>query len=175
MQVVVAALHTSGAHFVRQRLAKSAKDAGKAIEFHFWRIVEVENRKSCKDDSEVLWPAELPEDQAVQRYLKLSNKYPLEPRNAGGRLGPFSSEAGRQLLERELLIAGVKIRNLSVSPKEILRPLGFSPFGVGFGSMTVTHRNCPNNCPLALWWGDPTATSGPFHWYPLFARKTYAQ
>lgn len=26
----------------------------------------------------------------------------------------------------------------------------------------VTFRNCPNNCPLAFWVGDP--------WYPLFPR-----
>ena len=95
-------------------------------------------------------------------------------RNAGGALGVFSSEAGRQLLESEFLIAGVKIRTLTQSPKDFIRPLGLGNFGVGFGSLLVTYRNCPNNCPLALWWGDPEATSGALHWYPLLSRKTYA-
>jgi hypothetical protein len=35
---------------------------------------------------------------------------------------------------------------------------------LGFGSLIVTFRNCPNNTPLALWAGDP--------WYPLFPRIT---
>ena len=35
---------------------------------------------------------------------------------------------------------------------------------LGFGSLVVTFRNCPNNAPLALWAGDP--------WYPLFPRRT---
>ena len=49
--------------------------------------------------------------------------------------------------------------------KESARPLGFSLLKtLGFGATVVTHRNCPNNCPLALWAGDP--------WYPLFRRKT---
>lgn len=53
-------------------------------------------------------------------------------------------------------------------------PLSFSPFGVGFGSMIATYRNCPNNCPLSMWWGDPEATSGALHWYPLLQREGYS-
>lgn len=175
VHIVVAAIHTSGEYLVGKRLKKAIADSGKAIELKYWRIATLENRKYYKDDSEVLWPVELPADAATQQYIALPHKFPLQLRTVGGKLGPFSSEQGRQLLEREFLVAGVKIRGLSQAPKDILRPLGFSPFGVGFGSMTVTYRNCPNNCPLALWWGDPDATSGPFHWYPLFPRKTYAQ
>jgi hypothetical protein len=79
------------------------------------------------------------------------------------------------LIERELLMAGVRIRAGCQNPKKVMRPLGFGHFGLGFGATIVTYRNCPNNCPLALWWGDPDATSGPFHWYPLLPRKTYEQ
>ena len=42
--------------------------------------------------------------------------------------GSFSSEEGRQLLERELLLAGMHIRSLSQNPSPALRPLGLSPF-----------------------------------------------
>lgn len=175
VHIVVAAIHTSGEYLVGKRLTKAIADSGKAIELKCWRIATVENRKYYKNDSEVLWPVEVPADRSTQNYIALPHKFPLELRQPGGKLGLFSSEEGRQLLERELLVAGVKIRGLSQSPKDILRPLGYSPFGAGFGSMIVTFRNCPNNCPLALWWGDPNATSGPFHWYPLFPRKTYAQ
>ncbi len=175
IHVIVAALHTLGHYLTKRRLAGVIVAAKKNIEVRYWRAKDVENRKSYKNDSEVLWPAVLPDDKDVKKYLERPQKFPFEPRKAGGKLGPFSSEEGRQLLEREMLIAGVHIRGLSKNPADILRPLGFSPFGLGFGSMIATFRNCPNNCPLALWWGDPEATSGPFHWYPLLPRKTYGQ
>lgn len=175
VHVIVAVIHTSGRYLTGNRLDKVIAESGKKVELKFWRNWIVENRKYYKNDSAVLWPAEVPADTATRQYLALPHRFPLELRTPGGALGPFSSEQGRQLLERELLVAGVKIRGLSHAPKEILRPLGFSPFGAGFGALTVTHRNCPNNCPLALWWGNPRATAGPFHWYPLLPRKTYAQ
>ena len=88
---------------------------------------------------------------------------------------PFSSEDVRMLLDREMLLDGMLIRSFSQSPSRALSPLGFSAYGLGFGSMIVTYRNCPNNTPLALWWGDPEAPSNhPFsRWYPLLPRKTY--
>jgi hypothetical protein len=175
VHVVVAAIHTSGEYLVGKRIKQNIADSGKKIEIHYWRALNIENRKYYKNDSEVLWPCEIPNDEQVKEYVAKPHKFPFEPRKPGGKLGPFSSEEGRQLLERELLIAGVRIRALSENPKEIIRPLGFSPFGLGFGSMIVTFRNCPNNTPLALWWGDPAVTSGHLHWYPLLPRKTYGQ
>ena len=43
----------------------------------------------------------------------------------------------------------------------------------GFGATFISYRNIANNCPLALWWGDPDApASHPFSkWYPLFSHK----
>ena len=77
------------------------------------------------------------------------------------------------MLESEFVIAGAKIRAMAENPNPSMRPLGYSPFGVGFGSMIATYRNCPNNCPLAIWWGNPKATAGALHWYPLLQRETY--
>ncbi|MBZ0070861.1 MAG: hypothetical protein K8I04_03920 [Gammaproteobacteria bacterium] len=173
VHVIVAAIHTSGEYMVGKRIKEAIADSGKKIEIHYWRSLNIENRKYYKNDSEVLWPCEVPDDELVKQYLAKPHKFPFEPRKPGGKLGPFSCEEGRQLLEREFLIAGLKIRSFSEHPKDVMRPLGFSPFGLGFGSMIATFRNCPNNTPLALWWGDPEATSGPFHWYPLLPRKTY--
>lgn len=175
VHVVVVAIHTSGEYLVRKHLRDVIAASGKKIEVKYWPDHMIENRMSYRNNSEVLWPATVPDDSRVKDYLAQPHKYPFSPRKAGGKLGPFPSEEGRQLLERELLIAGLKIRELCRNPKDILRPLGFSSFGLGFGSMIVTFRNCPNNCPLALWWGDPKKTSGPFHWYPLLPRKTYSQ
>lgn len=169
------ALHTSGHYYVTtSRLKKAITTSGKQITLTFWRLLALENQKQHKNDSNVLWPAVLPTDPAVLAYVASETRFPWAPRQVGGALGVFSSEEGRQLLEREFLIAGVKIRLRSKAPKDFVRPLGNSNFGVGFGSMIATYRNCPNNCPLAMWWGDPAATSGALHWYPLLSRKTYS-
>ena len=174
VHVILMAFHTSGHYFITSnRLKKAIAASGKDIKIKFWRLLEVENQKNRKDGSGVLWPCAAPTDPAVQAYLATLTRFPLVPRTPGGTLGVFASEAGRQVLEREFLIAGVKIRSLTKSPKEFIRPLGCGGFGVGFGSMITTYRNCPNNCPLAMWWGDPAATSGALHWYPLLSRKTY--
>lgn len=175
VHVILIALHTSGHYYLTAtRLRKSISSSGKKIEIHFWRLLSVENQKIHKDTSTLLWPAVIPNDVAVQAYIESEKKYPLALRKPGGPLGVFSSETGRQLLEAEFLIAGVKIRSKIKTPKDYVRPLGHSSFGAGFGSLIATYRNCPNNCPLPLWWGDPTAVSGALHWYPLLSRKTYA-
>ncbi|MBN1545564.1 MAG: hypothetical protein JW902_02780, partial [Syntrophaceae bacterium] len=141
--------------------------------------IRIENRKTYRNISEVLWPTTLPDNDMLRKYVSEEDKFPFEPRKPGGKLinDIFSSEDGRQLLERELLLAGMKIRGYCQNPKKVIRPLGFSAFGLGFGSMILTFRNCPNNCPLALWWGDPNAAPNhPFNkWYPLLPRKTYSE
>ncbi|APW45413.1 hypothetical protein RA876_02425 [Rhodoferax antarcticus] len=177
VHILVIGTHQLGEWQSIKGLKAAAEQAGKSIKFTCWAAIRFENRKAYKNKSEVLWPAAVPNNAAVGAYMALETKFPFEPRQAGGVLeNPvFSGEAGRQLLERELLLAGVKIRAGCQDPKRSMRPLGFSAFGLGFGSTIVTYRNCPNNCPLALWWGDATATSGAMHWYPLLPRKTYAQ
>lgn len=179
VHILVIATHLLGEWQCTKRLKKAAADAGKELEFHCWAAIRFENRKSYRNTSEVLWPVEIPEDAALQAYIAEEHRFPFEPRQPGGKLknAIFCSEEGRQLLERELLLAGMQIRSFCQNPRRALRPLGFSAFGLGFGSMIVTFRNCPNNSPLALWWGDPKAAPGhPFrNWYPLLPRKTYTQ
>ncbi|MDO9032257.1 MAG: hypothetical protein Q7V09_17670 [Hydrogenophaga sp.] len=177
VHILVIGTHRFGEWKTLEGLKEAANDAGKDISFSCWAAIRFENRKSYKNKSEVLWPAVLPNDAALAAYMALEERWPFETRAVGGVLENkvFSGEAGRQLIEQELLLAGVKIRAGCQEPKKSMRPLGFSPFGLGFGSTIVTYRNCPNNAPLALWWGDPTATSGAMHWYPLLPRKTYAQ
>ena len=179
VQIVTIAAHRFGEWKCHERLKAEAASAGKKLTFQFWAALRIENRKAYRDSSEVLWPTSIPNDPAVTAYMAKEKKFPFDPRQPGGKLEHpvYSSENGRQLLERELLLAGMRIRSFSQNPKDILRPLGFSPFGLGFGSTIVTYRNCPNNSPLALWWGDPEAGDNhPFSkWYPLVPRKTYAQ
>jgi hypothetical protein len=175
--VLMIAFYAYGAYRANKRLNEEVKQSKKKINFQYWRAIELENSPNRSKTSEVLWPAILPSDEGLKAYMAKENKHPFIPREPGGKLKNeiFSSEEGRQLLEREFLLAGVKILSKCKNPGSSLRPLGFSPFGLGFGSLIVTFRNCPNNCPLALWWGDPEAdeTSPLSKWYPLFPRKTY--
>lgn len=176
VEVVVIAAHAFGSFKVEQRISAEASRLNKKVALRIWRAEVIENRLSERNVSEVLWPTALPDDAELKKYAE-SQKFPFQPRVPGGklRLQVFSSEAGRQLLEREFLVKGAYIRSVCSNPSQALRPLGFGPFGLGFGSTVVTYRNCPNNAPLALWWGDPAADpSHPFSkWYPLFPRDTH--
>lgn len=175
VHVIVTALHSGGEYLARRKLQGVIEQSEKKITVEYWRAFTIENRKFHRNASGVLWPTEIPDVRQVQAYVESQTRFPFEPRQPSAvSMQPFSSEAGRQVLESEFLIAGAKIRAMSENPKESMRPLGFSPFGVGFGSMIVTYRNCPNNCPLAMWWGDPEASSGALHWYPLLQREGYS-
>lgn len=179
VHAIVIVAHRFGEWKCTNRVRAAAENAGKVIDFRFWAALRIENRNYHRNKSEVLWPTAIPDDADLKAYMAEEQKFPFVARHPGQIFehGVFSTEQGRQLLERELLIAGMRIRSFSQNPNRALRPLGFSPFGLGFGSMIVTYRNCPNNTPLALWWGDPNAhPDHPFSkWYPLLPRKTYAQ
>ena len=165
LHIIVIALHRS-AYFNRDRLENAITKSGKRITVSWWRKVILEDRKAHADSSDVLRPTSIPTEPAVQAYIESLNYRP-HLRNPGqvGTLGIFSSDTMRQLLEQELLKAGVRIRELCPGLNRYQRPLGNMVLEtLGFGSMIVTFRNCPNNAPLALWAGDP--------WYPLFPRVT---
>ena len=115
----------------------------------------------------MLRPTVIPNDEAVQAYFEDVNteQFPVALRQPGnvGTCSFFSSEEGRATLEQEFLKKGVEIRAACPNLNEYQRPLGNMVFkSLGFGSMLVTHRNCPNNCPLVFWVDAP--------WYPLFPR-----
>ena len=163
--VCVFASHPGGEHWCQTRVSQIADQFKKDIHLQFWRFYGFENRRTYRNYSDILWPT-----------FNIGGDDNFQPRQPGSRASSiFSNEAGRQLLERELYNAGDKTQGFAANPNPILKPLGFSPFYPGFGSLFVTYRNCPNNCPLALWYGDPSF--GPNHpfgrWYPLFPRKTY--
>lgn len=179
VHTLVIAMHRLGEWKCETRLEEAANATGKQLHFNFWAALRIENRKKYRNKSEVLWPTAIPYNNALTTYMAEETKFPFESRQPGrhSKTPIFSSEEGRQLLEKELLLAGMHIRSLSENPSPALRPLGFSPFGLGFGSMVITYRNCPNTAPLPLWWGDPTANSAhPLsQWYPLVQRKTYSE
>lgn len=177
IHVIVIATHTSAEYHLKSKwLPQINREARKAVRMNIWRLVALQNTNSPmgRPEAEVYWPHAIPQDPVVQDYLnRLSN--PLVPRGPGRANRVFSGEAGRQVLESELLVAGVNMLRHVGNPKVNQRPLGYSFFGAGFGATIVTFRNCPNNAPLALWWGDPHNQGGPLGWYPLLPRETRDQ
>lgn len=168
LHVVTITFHTGGQYYARTGIEEIAQQTGKTVYTTWWRIKELEDRRSHTNNTDVLRPVACPNDAAVQAYVAGMRYRPVW-RTAGnvGPAGVFSSDVGRRLLEDEFLKAGVRIRNISGNFPAQHRPLGYMRLEtLGFGSMIVTFRNCPNNAPLALWAGDP--------WYPLFPRRTNA-
>ena len=138
---------------------------GKEINLQFWTPRKFENRRSYRDNASVLWPATVPENPDVVEYLSSEGRSleRFQPRVVSRNpISPFATESGRQLLEEEFLRAGARIINSHNEVRPALKPLGFSSFEPGFGSLVAFYRNCPNNTPLALWWG----LGG---WYPRYA------
>lgn len=165
--VITVASHAGGSYYSKENIRAAGRNFGKNIDIAYWRAIELEDRRRHTDTSDVLRPVEIPADRGVEDYVANMHGYPPHLRNAGniGKNRIFSSDEGRQVLEQEFLKAGVRIREMCPLLGEPQRPLGNTILTtLGFGSLIVTFRNCPNNAPLALWAGEP--------WYPLFPRKT---
>jgi len=166
LHVIAMVIHRSGQYYTECELKKASFDAEKAITIKWKSGTEMEDRKSYKDTSDVLWPAAIPDDRFVQDYASsLQYRPTLRVRGKAGTNQLFSSEEGRNALEQVFLTAGARIRLNSQNFTTYHRPLGFSKLSTfGFGSLIVTFRNCPNTAPLALW------ADGA--WKPLFPRVT---
>lgn len=165
VHVVTLGLH-EGSWYHRGELDKAIAASDKSIKLQWWRCLQLEDRKKYINTSDVLRPRSCPQHEAVQAYVA-SLSYPVEYRSQDGvgNAKFFSGEAGRNALEQALLIAGVRVRELCTALPAHHRPLGYHALEMlGFGSMLITYRNCPNNAPIALWAGSP--------WYPLFPRRT---
>ncbi len=171
LHVVVLALHRAGWDYADDELRAISRTARKRIDIKWWRDIEVEDRGSCSQQSDVLRPATIPDDPDTQEYISglvyNGQWYPPVPRS-GTSIGEnkfFSSHDGRCLLEQQFLRTGIRIRRENHRLQQSQRPLGFKKLqSLGFGSLIVTFRNCPNNCPLVFWANNP--------WYPLFPRST---
>ena len=166
LHVIANVVHRGGEFYAAGKIREIINSSQKSIKVKWWHAIHFEDRKAYTDVSDVLRPVSLPQDELVQAYVA-GMRYQPHFRKPGktGSLGIFSSDAARQLLENEFLIAGAAIRNMCPHLGDTQRPLGHMTLEtLGFGSMAVTFRNCPNNSPLALWAGDP--------WIPLFPRAT---
>lgn len=166
--VCIMVLHEYGYFITNKKLLEVIGQSGKQIKLDWGCSVQPEDRKYYNNVSDVLRPTTGSDDGLVKAYIEGMKFEPVyRVPESTGKLQYFSSEAGRHLLEQQFLIKGAYIRSICPNLKTAHRPLGFSSLDtLGFGTMVVTYRNCPNNAPLALWVGDP--------WYPLFPRSTNA-
>ena len=157
LTVFTLALHRYGEYSVGQSLPDDMTLHGVDLSgpIVFRTCEQLENRRRYRNASDVLWPTFIPAGTNGRFW----------PRNATGGSSSryFPDAAGRALLEQCLFEAGQRIREIQRDGWN-WRPLGWGQFEPGFGSMFITYRNCPNNAPLALWWG----VQG---WTPLLPRK----
>jgi len=169
VHVICIALHSGGQYYASGKIQDAVRASGKTIDITWWRAIELEDRKTYSSTSDVLRPTVIPNDPAVQAYVG-AMQYQPALRTAGnpGAADLFSSDAAKIQLEQEFLKVGVHIRQICPNLGATQRPLGHMTLEtLGFGSLIVTYRNCPNNAPLAFWVDDP--------WYPLFPRTTNTQ
>lgn len=178
VSVVLIGWYQSGIWYVQNELPRLAKANGKNITFKYWshEDLRLENRLRYKDESNVFWPEESVLDIPEARiYIEKQVKEPIF-RVKNELKNKIFSNKRRTQYEHAITKAGLKIIGYCQSPSAVVKPLGYNRFdGFGFGSTVFSFRNCPNNNPLAFWWGDPTYSSAhPFgKWYPLLQRKTY--
>lgn len=178
VSIVLMGWYQSGQWYVNKLLPTIAQENKKEITFKFWSIesFRLENRLRYKDDSHVFWPEQsVMEIKEAYEYINRQEKEPVFRVNRGLKNKVFSTNR-RSQYELAITKAGLKILGYCQSPSVVVKPLGYSRFdGFGFGSTVFSFRNCPNNNPLAFWWGDPKYSSAhPFgKWYPLLQRKTY--
>lgn len=152
-----------------------------SIDFYFSREI---NNDTNKGKIEVLNPT-YTEDRDVKDYIiDLMNrciinksKFKYNPKSIYRRAHDdkskdelFKNTTDRDIMEKVFLKQGIKLvrefREIHKSSNaENIRPLGFNKkLTLGFGSMLVTYRNVPNNCPMVLWFEGKT-------WKPLFRRN----
>jgi hypothetical protein len=148
----------AGSWWIDQKINETAAASGKTISITKWRLDQfaMENRRAYRNSSDVLWPTAIPDHPAVRAYAQelQAKGHPPELRAPGvpSRSRLFRDDAQRILLEQAFLTRGCQIRQECTNLPDSARPLGYHNLDCfGFGNMFITFRNCPNNCPLALW------------------------
>ncbi|MFH1118238.1 MAG: hypothetical protein V1775_00335 [Bacteroidota bacterium] len=137
--------------------------------FEMIRGIEIENGIGTK--LEVFMPTEENQPDIVQLYQRQIEqkvnaycdekkiKQPLaefyRPSDQPTTEQFFSSVANRKKFEDILLKKGIEILNAANTNIPNLRALGYSLPSLknfGFGTLCVTWRNVPNNCPITFWY-----------------------
>ncbi|MFN8632896.1 MAG: hypothetical protein U0893_03510 [Chloroflexota bacterium] len=171
-----------GVRYLRNRLNPLLTP--RRISLKIWKALDVQNDSWDTSTWDCFWPPDSGSDPQVDSYVqsvvercegKSFRPRLFRPVGTPREETLFSSSENRAIVERAFLSAGTFIVSLPEEPNLRMRPLGYEYLeSLGFGAPLITYRNIANNCPLALWWGDPQAPSShPLsQWYPLFPRRT---
>lgn len=180
------AFHTGAQKYAMSYINQAAQR--KSIGVYKREARMIDTRRLPGSKVEFLWPDSVPNDPAVSSYM--SRFYPvraeknwrndivLRGQGIPNQETLFPSPDARKIIEKAFLLKGSQIINVCRNPSLSMRPLGFEKIpSLGFGTFFVTYQNISNNCPLVLWWGNPTlpATHPLSVWYPLFPRRTNVQ
>lgn len=168
VHIILYCHHKYGQWYHRNQLEQHINNSDKNIVVRWWYDREpFEDRVTYSNVSDVLRPKMIPDTNYCRDFCEAQqHEIPLRAGESIGESQIFSSSVGREVLEQEFLKKGAELLTLAPNLRGCPKPLGNTPFSsCGFGSMFVTHRNCPNNSPLVFWLGPPA-------WTPLFPRKT---
>lgn len=179
-------LHNKNFHKTISRLNyKIGNDFGSYTKTY--RLIEVQNKLGTTSKLDFIFPIQFPNDKliiyyqnkvdnAVNNYCKSKNyKLPSQDfyrnPNYPTKENLFSSPSNRNKFERIILKKGIEIINNSNVNISNMRSLGYelpSRKNFGFGTLTFTYRNIPNNTPLVFWY-----SGGGF--LPLFVKNPTSQ
>lgn len=174
VHVISMAIYLNGEHCAKTELLKVFNPRN--INIKIWSSIRLENRLYQAKEAQVFWPTQLPDEAYVNQWkatFEAGQNY-FSPRLPAGAASTtlFSSEESREVIEQAFLKKGAYIYSLPQNPQQSMRPLGYSRLRTpGFGSTVATFRNCPNNAPLVLWWGDPNGHAPLNQWTPLLPRR----
>ena len=146
-----------------------------------WHLYKFHNSRWEASQFDCFWALPPSRDKYIDQYVQeITRRRQESHRNLPDLFRPanrpikekiFSSPTNRNLLEYAFLKVGAYIVSLPREGNENIKPLGYDYFdSLGFGAFLVTYRNIANNCPLALWWGNPRKGHPLNAWYPLFPR-----
>ena len=164
--------YTAGQQHVLDHIVPIASSKGIAIQLDCARKL-VNNRQSVHR-FDCLWPHCDYDSLSARQYAETlraerRRQEPLayddgiyRPYDPLPRETLFSSPEARRVVERAFLLRGLELRQRT--QYTWIRPLGFDKSAtLGFGTLAIPYRNCPNNAPLVLWW----SAGG---WQPLLHR-----
>ncbi|HDS6887226.1 TPA: hypothetical protein QH084_003128 [Morganella morganii subsp. morganii] len=166
--------HTYSTWKIKDQLERRFADRNISVVVGGGDFVFVENQLRNSSSSEVLWPKA--QSVSIPKWANGQTHYSGTYRNGYTANTFFPDEQRRDRFEAILTKIGFDILGHSQNPSDVIKPLGFSTFnGVGFGGTIFTFRNCPNNTPLAYWWGTylQTGNRALDCWYPLMKRNVY--
>lgn len=179
LDIIFVAIHSAGEYYLRNTILPKLCDP-KGIKYRIWYKKRFKNNSRDLYNYDCLWPKET-SDKNIALFIEDLNEQAEENtwpvrlfRDKDYSSLLYTSGRSREIFEKEMLRAGAYIYSCCANPNSSMKPMGYDYFNsLGFGAFFATYKNISNNCPLAFWWGDPSADEfNPLcNWYPLLPRK----